>query len=202
MIYFWTIITSYLLGSIPFGYLAGKLAGVDVRSEGSGNIGATNVLRVLGKKYGYTVFIADVLKGFAAVRLALFFDGWRQGSLMGILAAVCAVVGHSFPIWLRFRGGKGVATSAGASLGLVPLAAVIAMSIWTITFLTFRFVSLASMIAAVALPLSVWLLATRERPVDRVLLSFVTLITALVILRHRPNIVRLMRGEEPRFIRK
>ncbi len=112
-------VLSYLIGSIPFGYLAGRLAGIDIRKYGSGNIGATNVLRVLGKKWGYGVFFADAFKGFFAVRLALFIAsrvpetaGYTE--FYAILAAAICVAGHSFPVWLRFKGGKGVATSAGA----------------------------------------------------------------------------------------
>src|SRR5438045_4658721 len=112
----------YLLGAIPFGYLAGCLAGVDIRQFGSGNIGATNVLRTLGRKFGYPVFLADTLKGYLAVRTAfwLFAGNSAAAYLPGIVAAVCVVLGHSFPVWLRFRGGKGVAASAGACFGLLP----------------------------------------------------------------------------------
>ena len=119
-------VVGYLLGSFPAGYIAGRLAGVDVRSVGSGNIGATNVLRVLGKQWGYPVFLIDSFKGFAAVRLAFLFVTFRPeakpyAEYFAILAAIMSVAGHSFPVWLRFKGGKGVATSAGALIGLVPL---------------------------------------------------------------------------------
>src|SRR6266513_5475448 len=117
------LVGSYLLGSIPFGCLAGRIRGIDIRKFGSGNIGATNVVRVLGKRYGYPVFVLDFLKGFGAVRIAMAVRPESTSSeLVGILAAVSAVIGHSFPIWLKFRGGKGVATSAGALFGLMPLA--------------------------------------------------------------------------------
>ena len=118
MIYFAAALIAYLLGSIPFGFIAGRVAGTDVRQHGSGNIGATNTLRVLGKKYGYAVFVADVLKGFLAVRIALWLAQFDPSTsyLIGILAALFVVVGHSFPIWLGFRGGKGVAAAAGACL--------------------------------------------------------------------------------------
>ena len=201
MSYFAAAVVAYLLGSIPFGFIAGLIAGIDVRKHGSGNIGATNTLRVLGKKYGYSVFVADVLKGFLAVRIALLlarFDP-STGDFIGILAAFFVVVGHSFPIWLRFRGGKGVAAAAGACLGLVPLATLIAVLIWIATFLIFRYVSLASIVAAIALALSALFLGYAADPI---LLTFTCLIAALIIFRHRSNIVRLLERREPRFDRK
>jgi glycerol-3-phosphate acyltransferase PlsY len=200
-----TIITlAYLVGSIPFGYLAGRMAGVDVRQHGSGNIGATNVLRVLGRKYGYPVFVADALKGFSAVRLGLWLGhNWTDSAYkLGVLAAVGAVLGHSFPVWLGFRGGKGVATSAGAYVGLFPIETLIGVVVWIITFLLFRFVSLASLVATAAVPLSIWLLAPTNMPDRGLLLAFSVAITGLVIVRHRSNIRRLFRGTEPRLQRK
>ena len=201
MIYFAAALVAYLLGSIPFGFVAGLIAGVDVRKHGSGNIGATNTLRVLGKKYGYPVFVADVLKGYIAVRTALWLTRFdpSTGDFIGILAAFFVVVGHSFPIWLRFRGGKGVAAAAGACLGLVPLATLIAVLIWIVTFFIFRYVSLASIVAAIALALSALFLGYAADPI---LLTFTCLIAALIILRHRSNIMRLLQGREPRFDRK
>lgn len=201
MIYFAAALVAYLLGSIPFGFVAGLIAGVDVRKLGSGNIGATNTLRVLGKKYGYPVFVADVLKGYLAVRIALWLTRFdpSTGDFIGILAAFFVVVGHSFPIWLRFRGGKGVAAAAGACLGLVPLATLIAVLIWIVTFFIFRYVSLASIVAAIALALSALFLGYAADPI---LLTFTCLIAALIILRHRSNIMRLLQGREPRFDRK
>jgi glycerol-3-phosphate acyltransferase PlsY len=201
VIYFAAAVVAYILGSIPFGYIAGSIAGVDVREHGSGNIGATNTLRVLGKKYGYAVFVADVLKGFAAVRFALWLAHFHPATsyLIGIVAALFVVLGHSFPVWLRFRGGKGVAAAAGACLGLLPLATLIAVTVWIGIFLVFRYVSLASIIAAVTLALSAWLLGNATDPI---LLGFTWLIVGLIILRHRSNIVRLFHGREPRFERK
>jgi len=201
VIYFAAAFIAYLLGSIPFGFMAGLIAGVDVRKHGSCNIGATNTLRVLGKKYGYPVFVADVLKGFLAVRIALWlarFDP-STGYFIGILAAFFVVVGHAFPAWLRFRGGKGVAAAAGACFGLVPLATLIAILIWIVIFFIFRYVSLASIVAAVALALGALFLGYAADPI---LLTFTCLIAALIILRHRSNIVRLFQGREPRFERK
>src|SRR5213080_3765136 len=133
------VIGCYLLGSVPFGYLAGRLKGIDIRKAGSGNIGATNVVRVLGKRYGYPVFVLDFLKGFGAVKISMSIatdvrPEWGSPEIFGILAAVASVIGHSFPLWLKFRGGKGVATAAGALFGLVPLATLIAVVIWVLVF--------------------------------------------------------------------
>src|SRR5205085_11893397 len=124
---------------MPFGFVAGLMAGVDVGKHGSGNIGATNTLRVLGKKYGYSVFVADVLKGFLAVRIVLWlarFDP-STGYFIGILAAFFVVVGHSFHVWLRFRCGKGVAVAAGGCIGLVSLVTLIVVMTWLDTFLIY-----------------------------------------------------------------
>jgi glycerol-3-phosphate acyltransferase PlsY len=200
-------LTSYLLGSIPAGYLAGRLSGVDIRSLGSGNIGATNVLRVLGKPWGYAVFFVDALKGICAVRLAIFLAGRLPAAApftdyFGILAGAICVVGHLFPIWLGFKGGKGVATSAGVVFGLMPLAAVIVFIIWVIVFEVTRYVSVASMVAAAALPGAVALLIHWKMIEGMGLFYFATVLTVLVILSHRTNLARLLKGTEQRFIRK
>ena len=197
----------YLFGSFPAGYFAGRIAGIDVRSVGSGNIGATNVLRVLGKPWGYTVFFVDAFKGFAAVRLALFLAehlafARPNAVYLGILAAVMCVVGHTFPIWLGFKGGKGVATSAGAIFGLMPLAAVIIFLVWLIVFEITRYVSLASLVAASALPPTVALLIHWKIVEGAALLYFSTVLTILVLWRHRSNFSRLLKGTEQRFTRK
>lgn len=197
---------AYLLGSIPFGYLAGRINGVDIRQLGSRNIGSTNVLRVIGKKWGYTVFAADAIKGLVAVRLALFVAAisadLRYLEFYGILAAAACVAGHSFPIWLRFKGGKGVATSAGAILGVMPVAAIAIFLVWLLVFQITRYVSIASVTAASALPLVVAVLLMLGLSHGRVLLYFSTAMTALVLWRHRSNFVRLLNGTEQRFIRK
>ena len=198
---------AYLLGSMPSGYLAGRLSGVDVRQHGSGNIGATNVLRVLGKGWGFAVFAIDALKGFAAVRIALVLvgrtpDAGEYAEFYAILAAAACVAGHSFPVWLRFKGGKGVATSAGAILGVMPIAAVSIFLVWLVVFLTTRYVSLASIVAAVALPIIVAILVRLNYTQGYVLLYFSTVMTALVVWRHRSNISRLLTGTEQRFARK
>lgn len=195
---------SYSLGSIPFGYLAGRMAGVDVRQQGSGNIGATNVLRTLGWKFGYPVLFADAFKGFCAVRLAMWIGNFPSGLAykLGVIAAICAVLGHSFPPWLGFRGGKGVATSAGAYFGLVPEATLIAVGVWILIFLCCRFVSVASVVAAIALPLGVCFFLPANTESRVLLLSFSAALALLVIARHRANLRRLLEGTEPRFQRK
>ena len=197
----------YLFGSFPAGYFAGRMAGVDVRSLGSGNIGATNVLRVLGKRWGYAVFFVDAFKGFAAVRITLFLAehlaATRSHAVsFAILAAVMCVIGHTFPVWLGFKGGKGVATSAGAIFGLMPLAAVIVFLIWVIVFEITRYVSVASLVAASALPVTVAILIYWNVVEGAVLLYFSTVLAILVLWSHRSNFSRLLKGTEQRFTRK
>src|SRR5262249_48476397 len=152
------LLGSYLVGSIPFGYLAGRLAETDIRHVGSGNVGATNVVRVLGKRYGYPVFALDVLKGFGAVKISMLMapgrpPEWNSPEIFGILAAMSSVLGHLYPPWLKFKGGKGVATSAGALLALAPVATLVGVSVWIFVFWLTRYVSLASVAAALLLPL-------------------------------------------------
>ena len=152
------VIGSYLLGSIPFGYLAGRIAGIDIRKRGSGNVGATNVIRTLGKGYGYPVFAADFSKGFGAVKMSMLIvtrlhPEWNPSEMFGIVAAIFSVLGHSFPVWLHFKGGKGVATSAGALFGLAPVAALAGAAVWILTFFVTRYVSVASIAAAAGLPI-------------------------------------------------
>jgi len=201
------LLGSYLLGSIPFGYVAGKIRGIDIRRFGSGNIGATNVVRVLGKRYGYSVFVLDFLKGFGAVKISMSIATdarleWASPEIFGIFAAIASVVGHSFPVWLKFRGGKGVATAAGALFGLMPVAALIAVIIWISIFWFTRYVSLASVVAAVALPIVI-LIMTRLTQIHGKALFYSSLcIAAVVIWRHHSNLSRLMHGSEPRFTRK
>jgi glycerol-3-phosphate acyltransferase PlsY len=197
----------YLFGSFPAGYLAGRLAGVDIRTLGSGNIGATNVLRVLGKRWGYPVFILDAFKGFAAVRLTFFLvkclpTAQPYAEYLAILTAMMCIVGHSFPVWLRFKGGKGVATSAGALFGLMPFAVPVIILIWIIVFETTRYVSVASIAAAVSLPIVVGLFLRWKFLEGTALFYFSLLIALLVLWRHRSNFSRLLNGTEQRFSRK
>jgi len=201
------LLGSYLLGSIPFGYVAGKIRGIDIRKIGSGNIGATNVVRVLGKRYGYSVFVLDFLKGFSAVKISMSIatdagPEWASPEIFGIFAAIASVIGHSFPVWLKFRGGKGVATSAGALFGLIPLAALIGIVIWVLVCWFTRYVSVASVVAAATLPLVI-LIMTRLNQIHGNSLFYSSLgLAAVVMWRHRSNFSRLMHGSEPRFTRK
>src|ERR1700756_2282978 len=161
------LVGSYLLGSVPFGYLAGRLLGIDIRQAGSGNVGATNVVRVLGKRYGYPVFAFDFLKGFVAVQIAMLIapgrpPEWNSPEIFGILAAISSVLGHLYPPWLKFKGGKGVATSAGALLALTPVATLIGVAIWIVLFWLTGYVSLASMAAAIILPIVILVMRSHD----------------------------------------
>jgi glycerol-3-phosphate acyltransferase PlsY len=200
------LLGSYLLGSIPFGYLAGHFAGIDIRKFGSGNVGATNVVRVLGKKYGYPVFVLDFLKGFGAVRISMLMatgppPALNSPEIFGTFAAISCVVGHSYPLWLKFKGGKGVATSAGALFALAPIGGFIGAAIWIVTFCVTRYVSLASVTAAVALPVVILAISWRNENV-KAIFYFSVCVAAVVIWRHRSNLSRLLHGTEPRFTRK
>ena len=200
-------IASYLFGSIPFGYLAGRLAGIDIRKVGSGNVGATNVVRVLGKQYGYPVFVLDVLKGFGAVKISMLIapgrpPEWNSPEIFGILAAISSVLGHLYPPWLKFQGGKGVATSAGALLALTPVATLIGVAIWIIVFWLTRYVSLASITAAVALPIVILVVRSHDQNNGKPLVYSSACVAVVIIWRHRSNLSRLIQGTEPRFTRK
>jgi glycerol-3-phosphate acyltransferase PlsY len=201
------VIGSYLLGSIPFGYIAGRIVGIDIRNYGSGNVGATNVIRTLGKSYGYPVFAADFLKGFGAVKMSIMIatrvqSEWSSPEMFGIVAAILSVLGHSYPVWLRFKGGKGVATSAGALFGLAPIAALAGVAIWILTFWLTRYVSVASIAAAAVLPFIILITTWLSRTTGKLLFYSSVCLAAVVIWRHRSILSRLMRGTEPRFTRK
>jgi len=203
-IFLGAVIVGYLLGSCPNGLLIARSRGVDIRKHGSGNIGATNVLRVMGKKWGYLVFALDAFKGFAAVRLALVLafalnPNGLHHELVGIVGGLAAILGHTFPVWLRFRGGKGVATSAGVLLGLMPIAVISVFLVWLALFKGTRYVSVASIGAAAALPFFVALYLRINMVTGASLLPFSILIAGVVIWRHRSNIQRLLRGNEQRF---
>ncbi len=199
---------AYFCGSLPFGYWAGKLNGIDIREHGSKNIGATNVLRVLGKKVGIPVFVLDITKGAVPTMFAEWWATNRCGadpstaSLVAVLCAAAAVLGHTFTFWLRFKGGKGVATTAGSLLGLAPLALVIGLAAWIITFLISRYVALASIVAAIVLPIAIAVLMISRGTYNYVLLGFGIVMGVLVIVRHRSNIARMLAGTENRFGRK
>jgi glycerol-3-phosphate acyltransferase PlsY len=193
---------SYLLGSIPTGYLLVRFVRKeDIRTVGSGNIGATNVLRSGGKGLGAATFFLDMLKGCAAVWIgALAGPLLMSGSSLRnveALAALCAVVGHMFPMWLRFRGGKGVATGFGVFLVAAPLAALAAISVFFIVLYLSRYVSLASILGAASFPPFAWLLVHGDRPKFFVTVQFV--VALLIILKHHQNIRRLLSGSESKF---
>ncbi|OLC28617.1 MAG: acyl-phosphate glycerol 3-phosphate acyltransferase [Verrucomicrobia bacterium 13_1_40CM_4_54_4] len=187
-------LVSYLLGSIPAGYLVGRIAGIDIRKVGSGNIGATNVTRTLGRRYGYLVFVVDFAKGAVAVCIST--------EIYGIVGAVFCVLGHVFPIWLKLKGGKGVATSAGVLFGLMPLAALIGGVVWVFTFEVTRYVSVASVTTAVILPVAVLGLMHARHTNGMEMFYFSLCLAAVVVFRHRSNLSRLVHGTEPRFKRK
>jgi acyl phosphate:glycerol-3-phosphate acyltransferase len=192
------LLLSYLLGSIPFGLLFARLfGGGDVRQSGSGNIGATNVARVAGPLPGILTLLFDTAKGALAVWLAAHFSANSAKAM--IFAGLAALLGHCFPAWLRFKGGKGVATGLGVFAALCPLAALAAALLFLLVFLFGRFVSLASISAAAALPLLVYFLWVPHHAPPLVI-SFGTLFAAaLIIYKHDANLQRLVEGTEPRF---
>lgn len=194
----WLPVAAYLLGSIPFGYLIVKLMGADdIRFRGSGNIGATNVAREAGALPGLATLLLDGGKGYFSVWLAARVTDNNPRWM--IIAALLTIVGHTFPVWLRFEGGRGVATGAGVFLAICWQAVVGALIVWIVVLAFWRYVSLASISAAASLPLLVYLLyAPRHAPPESISAgaSFAML---LIIARHRPNIIRLLRGTEPRF---
>ena len=217
-------IIGYLLGSLPFGYIVARAHGVDIFKEGSGNPGATNVKRVLGEKFGAKgkragnlVFALDALKGAVSASWALLaytsasityrLDDWGlpgaghiagpDWKLLGLAGVVGAVLGHSFSLFTKFKGGKGVATAAGGVLVLVPVSCLVGAAVWVITFYATRYVSLGSIIAAVVVPATSWL---RGNPVP--INVVVTALGLFVIIRHRENIRRLLAGTENKFVRK
>lgn len=182
---------AYLLGSVPTGFILGYLAGVDVRRAGSGNVGATNVARVAGKWLGFLTLVLDAAKGFVPVLIAQQM-GLRAEVASG--AALAAFLGHLYPVFLKFRGGKGVATALGVLLALAPAATAVLLVIFFIVASATRIVSVASIVAAGMAPVAVWLMGYSES------LAPVTLLIALLIVwRHRGNIRRLRTGAEPKF---
>ncbi len=197
------LIAAYLLGSIPFGYLVVRAkAGADVRESGSGGTGATNVSRRAGKLAGVITLLLDAAKGALAVLLAR----WLVTDDFGInwwvaAAAIIAVLGHCFLVWLGFRGGKGVATGVGVFLSLYPLAVACAATIFVLVVALTRYVSLGSILAAATIPLFIWLLGVYFRPVANLapIITAAIATGALIILMHRANIGRLLRGTESKF---
>jgi len=182
----------YLLGSVPFGLLYGKLAGIDVRQEGSRNIGATNVGRLLGKKLGALTLASDTLKGLLPMLLATWLLAeWPDCQRWTMLTGAAAFLGHCFPLYLKFRGGKGVATALGIHLYLAPIPTLAAVGLFALTVRLSGYVSLGSLIAAAALPLLIWLTGN---PLELVLISL--LIGLVIWLKHHENLARLLRGQE------
>jgi glycerol-3-phosphate acyltransferase PlsY len=202
------VLAAYLAGSLPMGLLVGRLRGVDLRREGSGNIGATNAGRVLGKPWFHVVFALDFAKSFVPVVVARSLaSGGALGprrepfdpDRLALVVGVAAVVGHVFPLFLKFKGGKGVAAAAGVFAALAPVPAAIAFVAWYLVHLTSRFVSLASVAAAVVLPLACFVVPLVSRfAVDPWVQWAALLVGLLIVFRHKSNIGRLMRGEEPR----
>jgi acyl phosphate:glycerol-3-phosphate acyltransferase len=198
-------VLGYLIGSIPWGYIFARSKGIDIRQHGSGNIGAANVLRAMGKKWGYLVFLCDFLKGFLAVQLGSLMAAYFMVNVVlgSVIAGIACVLGHDYPIWLGFKGGKGIATLAGAVLALFPLLVFISFGVvWIAVFLIGRFTSLASISAVIALPVAVSLIVVKSEPGFPLLVGFSVLMAALAVWRHRSNIVRLLNGTENRFRRK
>lgn len=193
----------YLLGSLPFGYLVARRHGIDIFQHGSKNPGATNVRRVLGVKAGNQVFALDALKGAVATGWPLWLM-CAQSCLapgtaiaMAVTGLIACVIGHAFSCFTRFRGGKGVATSAGGLFMLMPLVGLIALGVWLVTFYSTRYVSLASIVAALSVPISAILLG--QPTVVKVL---AIALAVLVVVLHRANIGRLVQGTESRFAKK
>ena len=191
-------LVSYLLGSIPFGLLLAKLFGdADVRRAGSGNIGATNVARVAGPAAGILTLVLDVGKGWIAVWLAGRVV--HAGAAVMVVTGFFALLGHCFPVWLRFRGGKGVATAAGIFAALCPEALLAALILFALVVWYWRYVSLASLAASAAMPLLVYLLWAPHFAPPNIVTGGSLAMALLVIYQHRGNIERLARGEEPQF---
>lgn len=225
---------AFLLGSIPFGLFIARARGIDIRQHGSGNIGATNVFRIVGKKYGLSCLFLDLLKGFVPVVIALNLvhiagrgipvplaflwpfavelgaDNQLKGQLVHVISALAAVLGHNYSPWIGFKGGKGIATSAGVLLGLMPAGVVVLLVIFILTLVVTRYVAVASMVGAVSLPilthlgarfhknaegLSLWEAGMWNKP----LFALSVLIAAMAVWKHRTNIRRLREGTESRF---
>lgn len=189
MEYLVTLLASYLIGSIPNGLIIGKsFCGIDIRNFGSKNIGATNAFRVLGPKPAALVLLADIAKGIIGVYLGEMLVGTSMGGLVG---GIAAMAGHNWPIFLKFQGGRGVATGLGVIAVLVPKVTVIVFLVWLVIVLTTRYVSLGSIVAAFLVPVCMWFFKAEFE-----IFCFGLLAAAFVIYRHRPNIGRLLKGEE------
>ena len=200
MTYIWALLIGYFLGSINFAVLVAKYKGLDLFSLGSGNPGATNVKRTIGAFWGNTVFLLDFSKGYLAVFLIqsiLFLEGLNY-DLLGILGLLGAILGHSFSIFLKFRGGKGVATTMGGLLALMPWVLVLGLVAWLIVFFSTRVVAMASIVFAISLPISFYFL--HDLPDVRWI--FCIVLAILIVVRHYSNIQRLLSGKEHDFSKK
>ncbi len=204
------LLIAYLIGALPFGFLVGKWRGIDIRTVGSKNIGATNVFRCVGAKWGILVFLLDMLKGLLGALIPkLIFSSISESDcaccsldentllLFCVLSGTAAMVGHIFPIYLKFKGGKGVSTALGLLFGVAPLAACAGFGMWIIAFLISRYVSLASCIAALVVGTIVWTPIYATHPCWYAIL--LTILALLAILKHTKNIIRLIHGTENRF---
>lgn len=206
------VVAAYLIGSVPFGYLAGRLNGLDLREHGSCNIGATNAVRVLGKKWGIPVFICDFLKGYLPLLYmkmhlrgdATLFSAEDMGWFLGVMFAL--VLGHTFTCFLHFKGGKGVATTGGCLFAVSPLMGGVALACWVLMMLLTRYVSLSSMFAGVGMMCTaVYVFCCRDdrmSTADAMVLGLLGFIFVLVVWKHRTNIVRLCKGTEPKAFTK
>ncbi len=202
-------VLSYLFGGIPFGYIIGKLHGIDIREHGSCNVGATNVTRLFGKKWGVPCFLMDFIKGF----IPIYFVQYYLFSIINIsniplgLAIVISILGvflgHTYCIYLRFKGGKGVATCAGAFIAVTPLGILCSLIVWAITYFKTKYVSLASILAAISLAFFSALFSfTGIYKISPKILYFIIIIAIFVIYKHKSNIVKLINGTENRFTKK
>ncbi len=190
---------AFFIGATPFGFLAGKLKGIDIRDHGSGNIGATNAIRTLGKRIGIPVLILDIFKGMLPVILSL---NLTDSSLVHIATSIAAILGHNYTFWLGFKGGKGIATTAGAVSPIMPIAIFVAVLAWLATLKISRYVSAASIAAAIAIPITVLIQSFFTGKFNPAIFGFALFVCVLAIWKHRSNILRLRKGEEPRRERK
>lgn len=196
----WVILGAYLCGSIPTAYIAVyAVKRVDIRQYGSGNVGASNAMRLIGKAWGVGILLFDAIKGLVPVLLVLhvFFNGDSQVQRYALIAALAALVGHVFPVWLAFRGGKGVATGLGVMTALMPLAVAIALPVFILVVAISRYISLGSIVAAALLPGLFFI--NHQLPADSELFVFVCIACIFVIYKHKSNIRRIFAGEENRL---
>lgn len=190
-----SVLCAYLLGAIPFGLILARAAGVDIRKTGSGNIGATNVFRSVGKKLGILVFALDALKGYVAVAVIPSATAAHSG-LLPVICGIAAIAGHNWPVYLKFKGGKGIATSAGVLMGIAPAAVGAGLAAWILVFLVFGYVSLASIAAACVVAVAAWVLYLPE---SIALPAVLTILAGIAVIRHKSNIQRLAAGTESKF---